>query len=146
MMRYWASLVLLVACGCSDTPTAPTPPPPSPVQLAGLWTGTFESQTYSSQAMTMELGQVGNTITGTWAMSTSVLARGNVTGVVDTTTFTGTVTFNLPTPNAPICTASFTGASTRTTIEWSSAGFATGNCGLTAPGNPLGVRFVLQRR
>jgi hypothetical protein len=30
-------------------------------------------------------------------------------------------------------------------MEWSSAGFTTGSCGLPEPGNPLNVRFLFIR-
>lgn len=135
------------ACGGGSTPTAPTPPPPPPppVNIAGSWSGTFESATYLPSAIFVDLVQVGGSVTGTWLSSGgSVRPFGNINGTVDTTTFAGTVTFNYT--NGPTCSGSFSGPSTAATLRWSSPGFLTGNCGFSSPGNPLNVTFVLQRR
>jgi hypothetical protein len=69
---------------------------------------------------------------------------GNITGTVDATSFTGTITLSIN--QTAGCSGSFSGsaATASTTLTWSSAGF-TGNCNLNA-GNPLSPRFVLQRR
>jgi len=139
--------LVLVGCGGSSGPTAPTSPPapPPPVNIAGAWSGTFETQTYTTTPIVIDLVQVGGTVTGTWASSGgTVRPYGNVNGTVDTTTFAGTITYNYS--NGPTCSGSFSGNSTLNTLNWSSPGFTTGSCGLSAPGNPLSVRFVLQRR
>lgn len=135
---------LASACGGSKAaPLAPTPPPPAAV--AGSWSGTFESATYNTVPILVDLNQIGANVTGTWT-STGGTVRpfGNVSGTVDQTSFAGTVSYNYA--NGPTCSAAFSGTANSATLNWSSPGFTTGNCGLTAPGNPLGVRFVLQRR
>jgi len=143
--RFAALVVCLATVGCggdSSTPTAPTVvAPPPPAQISGTWSGTFESN-YSPEAVAMNLTQVGTTITGTWAMTSGVRATGNVSGAVDTSQFTGIITYSLGTNT---CQASFSGSANSSNLAWSSPGF-TGACGLTSPGNPVNVRFVLQRR
>lgn len=141
-MRWLPILVLLSACGGSDNLPGPTPPPPPPAQIAGAWSGTFESN-YAPEAVFVDVTQVSATVTGTWLMTSGVRARGNISGTVDTANFTGTVTYNYE--GGPTCQASFSGTASATSLMWSSPGF-TGNCGLAAPGNPTGARFVLQRR
>lgn len=136
-------VLLVSACG-KDNPVKPTPPPPQPVNIAGSWSGTFESQTYLTEAILMDLNQIGANVTGTWAQSGGVKAFGNVNGTVSPTSFIGTISYNYA--GGSTCSASFSGPTTTTTINWTSPGFTTGDCGLASPGNPLGVRFVLQRR
>jgi hypothetical protein len=131
---------VVAGCGGDSNPVAPSPPPP--VQVQGGWSGTFESN-YSPEAIFVDLTQVGGTVTGTWVMSSGIRARGNISGAVDTAQFTGILTYAYP--NGPTCQGSFSGLSTTARLEWTSPGF-TGNCGLSAPGNPTNARFVLQRR
>ena len=141
LVFLFLSALALSACGSS--PSAPTPPPPPPpAQVAGAWSGTFESN-YSPEAVFVDLTQVSATVTGTWAMTSGVRAIGNISGTVDTSQFTGTITYNYT--DGPTCQASFSGTASATTLVWTSPGF-TGNCGLSAPGNPTNARFVLQRR
>jgi hypothetical protein len=137
------ALIVCIACGGdSPSPTAPTPPPPA--QIAGSWSGTFESSNYQALAAFMNLNQTGTTISGTWgAPSGNNAVAGNVTGTVDTSTFTGTITFSFN--QTAGCSGSFSGSVSATAITLTSPGF-TGNCGLSSPGNPLTPRFVLQRR
>lgn len=148
MKRFGIAALLLLA-GCGSTPTAPTPPPapaPVPAAIAGGWSGTFETITYSTTPIVVDLNQIGATVTGTWASTGGGAVRpfGNINGTVDPTSFIGTITYNFT--GGPTCTASFSGTASATTLNWSSPGFTTGSCGLAAPGNPLNVRFVLQRR
>ena len=136
MPRCLIVLALLGVVSCGGSPTAPRP-----AQIAGGWSGTFESN-YSPEAMFMDLTQVTAAVTGTWLMTSGVQARGNITGTGNASQFTGTVTYNYI--NGPTCQASFSGDVSDTSIAWTSPGF-TGNCGLIG-GNPTSVRFVLQRR
>lgn len=135
--------ILTSACGGggNSTPTAPSPPPP--VQIAGTWTGTFESSNYQPLAAAVTLSQTGTTVTGTWsAPSGNSGIAGNINGTVDSSTFTGTISFSIN--QTAGCSGSFSGSSTTGSLRWSSAGF-TGNCNLSG-GNPLSPTFVLQRR
>lgn len=136
---------LIVGCGGSKTPTAPTPPPPPPpAAVAGAWSGTFEATNYATVSILVDLTQVSASVTGTWVKSSpGTRESGNISGTVDQSSFTGTLTYTFGT--APTCMGSFSGTASTSTLNWSSPGF-TGNCGLAAPGNPVGVRFVLQRR
>lgn len=148
MVRYAAVLSLvfvgLVSGSCGGSPAAPTPPPPPPAQVAGNWSGTLESSNYQPLAVFMTLSQTSTTVTGTWAaQSGSSGIAGNVSGTVDTSSFTGTLTFSIN--QTAGCSGSFSGGAGASTMTWSSAGY-TGNCGLAPPGNPLSPRFVLQRR
>lgn len=147
-MKLATGLMLVaIAAGCgggSSSPTAPTPPPPPPpVQVAGQWSGTMETSNYIALPVFVTLSQSGATVTGTWASQTgSAAIAGNISGTVDQSTFTGTITYSIN--QTAGCSGSFSGSSTTATLNWSSAGF-TGNCNL-AGGNPLSPRFVLQRR
>ena len=139
--------VCLTGCGGgSSSPTAPSPPPPPPpANVAGQWSGTLESTNYVPLAVFVTLNQTSTTVSGTWAASTgSSGIAGNITGTVDTSSFTGTMTLSLN--QSAGCSGSFSGpaATASSTLTWSSAGF-TGNCNLNA-GNPISPRFVLQRR
>src|SRR5689334_15487736 len=125
-------IILSSGCGGNDAPTAPTPPP-QPAQVAGVWSGTFESSNYAALAAFMNLNQTGTTVTGTWgAPSGNNGVAGNVTGTVDTSTFTGNITFSFN--QTAGCSGSFSGSVSASSITLSSPGF-TGNCGLSAPGN-----------
>lgn len=134
------------ACGGggNSTPTAPSLPAPPPVaQISGSWSGTFESSNYATTSILVTINQTSATISGTWAGSGTTREAGTISGTVDNSSFSGTVTYSFN--QGPTCQGSFSGTASTTTLNWSSAGF-TGNCGLSSPGNPLGVRFVLQRR
>lgn len=135
------------ACGGGlQAPTAPTvivAQPPPVTQISGNWSGTFESSNYATSSVLVTINQTSATISGTWAGSGTVREAGTISGTVDSTSFTGTITYSFN--QGPTCQGSFSGSALTTTLNWSSAGF-TGNCGLASPGNPLGVRFVLQRR
>src|SRR5262245_41161050 len=136
------AMVALTAAACGDSnPTAPTPPPPAVV--SGTWSGTFEfGAPLQQRAITMELTQAGGNVNGTWAVQTSGW-NGAVTGTVDSTTFSGSLTFNARSVTGAACTGqgSFSGAAGGTTLSWSSPGI-TGNC----TGMPTSIRIVLQRR
>jgi hypothetical protein len=131
-----------IACGGSSSPAAPTPPPPA--QISGNWSGTLETTNYQPLAVFVTMNQTSTTVDGTWgAQSGTNGLAGNITGTVDSSSFTGTITFSINQTTA--CSGSFNGgASSLSTMTWSSAGF-TGNCALNN-GNPLSPRFVLQRR
>jgi hypothetical protein len=136
-----AVAVGLSACGGGNkSPVAPTPPPPA--SIAGGWSGTFESN-YRPEAVFMDVTQAGGNVTGTWAMTTGVLASGTLSGSVTSSDFTGLITYSFP--RGPVCQGSFSGAAGGNALSWQSPGL-TGNCGLSAPGNPTNVRFVMQRR
>ena len=158
--RVVALLLAISAVSCEgdrrSIPTAPTPP--TPVQIAGTWGGTLATSNYAAtdgtdalvltiiSPVTMSLNQSGSTITGTWAsnsISGGVTEAGTVSGTADSATFTGTITYIFG--DRPTCQGTFSGSSTVSTLDWSSRGL-TGNCWLAPPGNPLTMRFVLQRR
>jgi hypothetical protein len=146
MRKYLLSAcIVLAACG-GNTTTAPTPlPPPQPAQLLGSWSGTLESGNYVPLAVFVTLNQTSTTVTGTWTAQTGTSGlAGNISGTVDASSFTGTITMSIN-QNAG-CTGSFSGGATTSasTINWTSVGF-TGNCNLVS-GNPASPRFVLQRR
>jgi hypothetical protein len=144
MKQRWAILACVLTCACGgSSPAAPTPAP-QPAQIGGNFSGTFETSNYQSLAVFVTLNQTSSTISGTWAaQSGSNGLAGNITGTVDPTSFTGTVTLSINQSSA--CSGSFSGNATSTgNMTWSSAGF-TGNCNLNN-GNPLSPRFVIQRR
>lgn len=140
-------LLLVIALCCSacgsDTPTTASQVPQY-AQISGSWSGTFESTTYSTVPIAVSLNQIAGAISGTWTSTGgTVIAFGNVNGTVDAGSFVGTISYNYQ--GGPTCSGSFSGTA-NASLNWTSPGFTTGNCGLSAPGNPLGVRLVLQRR
>lgn len=149
-MRHRFALVIvgLVLAGCSGS-KAPTTPSP-PVEIAGSWSGylqfTFRSSASSQSTnlllapVTMSLTQMSASVDGTWTESFGLQASGTITGTVDSTTFTGTITYAQP--NGPTCSGSFSGSAKSSVLNWSGPGFK-GTCGLMA--NLESVRFNLQR-
>lgn len=145
-MRRWAMVSLMIicaACGGDKAPTAPSPPPIA--QVSGTWTGTFEYLTSQSAAVTVGLAQTAGTVSGNFAI-VSMGATGSITGTIDASSFTGTVSITLPSTTGGLCNGS--GAlngpanSGSSTLRWTGPGFLTTNC----TGMPLGIAFVLQRR
>ena len=132
-----------VSCGGKSTPTAPSPPPIA--QLAGTWSGTFESNwpSFTQFGATMQLSQTSSTVTGTWA-SQDCSCQGNVAATVDASSMTGTVTISTPARGGGICqgTASISGSVSASQINVSAPGFGQTSC----TGMPTNIRFVLQRR
>lgn len=145
-MRKWLLLgFVLSLTACGSTPAAPTPPP-APANVAGNWTGNLASSNWPTQATNMVLAQTGTSVSGTWSTPAGGADwNGQVTGTVDPTSFTGTVT--LSAPNAlgvgPRCTgtASLSGPAGGSTIRWTGAGF-TGSC----TGEPIALIFNFQRQ
>src|SRR5258705_5902963 len=139
-------LLFVVACGGS-TPTAPSAPPapPPPAQIAGNFSGTWESSNFTPRAVLFNINQTGTTISGTWVTSPDGW-NGTITGTVDSSSFTGTVTYNARSTTGAACTGqgSFSGtvpSATNTTMRWTSPAI-TGNC----TGMPLSNVLALQRR
>ena len=139
----WLALtIFVVGCGGGSNPVAPSPP--LPVQIGGSWSGTLESFTYATMSVVATINQAGSTISGTWwTTDAGVPLAGAMNGTVDRGTFTGTITLSVN--QRPSCQGAFSGSATLTSFNWSSPGF-TGDCGFSAPGNPIGPRFVMQRR
>jgi hypothetical protein len=131
-----AALVLTGACGGSS-PTAPTSP-----QIAGNWSGTFESDNWPVRSFVMTLSQANSRIDGAWASDpwTETLS-----GSVDTRTFSGQMTMNAPGTTATcVGTASLAGAvgsGSVATLRWTSVGVS-GNC----TGMPINIVINVQRR
>lgn len=130
-------LVLSFVPACSGNDDGP-----SGAQIAGSWSGTFESN-YTPEAIFVDVTQVSEHVTGTWAMQSGIRAAGTISGDVSKTNFTGIITYSFT--GGPVCQASFSGGANSSSMTWTSPGF-TGSCGLSSPGNPTNVRFVLQRR
>ena len=133
--------VVCVSCGGGSNPTAPSPPPPPPIaQISGAWIGTLTCTGCNTQAVRMTLSQTAGTVTGTW-VNEQLGWAGNVSGTVDATSFTGTLTLN----RATICTGtsgSFSGTASSSALRWSSAGFTGGNC----PSPPSAVGLNLSKQ
>jgi len=138
-----AVLVSLCVVGCSrdkPTPTAPSPPPPA--NIAGSWTGTFESNNWAQQAITLSLTQAGSGVNGTWAVEVQSWT-GTISGTTDPSTFSGSFTINARSVTGGACTgtASFSGSAGASTMTWTSPGFSS-----TCTGMPAGIRVAMQRR
>lgn len=131
-----ALLVGLSSCGGGSNPLAPS----NFVQIAGNWSGTSESKEYVPDAVYFSLTQTGASVTGTWYSS---VEAGSISGTVDKNYFNGTITYSYL--QHAQCQGSFYGSTSSTNLTWSSLGY-TGNCGLSFPGNPTNVKFILQKR
>src|SRR3989442_10318597 len=96
-LRGVFGILLLVltatACGGDKNPIAPTPPQPPPAAISGNWSGTWESSNYSPRAVLINVTQTTASVSGTWATSPDGW-NGTLTGTVDASSFTGTLTFN----------------------------------------------------
>lgn len=136
-----SALVFVSACGGNkNDPTSPT----NFAQVGGGWSGTFESN-YQPEAIFMDVTQAGSSVSGTWsAPSSLVRANGTIAGTVTQFAFTGIITYSYSSSRT-VCQGSFSGIAGGVTMTWTSPGF-TGNCDLLPPGNPINVRFILQRR
>ena len=145
LVAVFLASIIAISCG-GGNPTAPSPPPPPPpANIAGTWSGTLESSNYVPLAVFVTISQTSATVSGTWGAQTGTSGiAGNITGTVDPSSFTGTMTLSIN--QSAGCSGSFNGAvaTASSTMTWTSAGF-TGNCNLNN-GNPLSPRFVLQRR
>lgn len=132
---------VLLASACGDSPTAPSspPPPPQPAQMAGNWSGTFESQNYTPEVFAMNIVQTGADVRGTYELP-NPRASGIIQGTATSATITGTLTFNIG--NACAAAGTFSGSASSTVIRWESVGL-TGPCSIALP-----VRIVInaQRR
>jgi hypothetical protein len=149
----WIPVLLLglASFGCGDNKSPAAPTPPRPANVVGDWSGTFEyqqgSRTGLSQAVVVTLAQTNTTVSGNFAI-VGLLATGSITGIVDSTSFTGTVQITMPSSGGGLCNGSgaLTGPAPATslvqTIRWTGPGFLTADC----TNMPLGVVFALQRR
>jgi hypothetical protein len=131
------SLLVLTACGGSASQVAPTPAPPPVARIVGTWLGTLTASAGPAQAIRMVLNQTAGTVTGTW-VNEALGWTGNISGTVDASSFTGTLTLNRGT-SCTGASGSFSGSVSATALRWSSAGFTGGTC----TGLPTGVQISM---
>jgi len=95
----------------------------SPANIAGTWSGPYNSSIFGAKSMKLNLLQNGGSITGTYSSSTGAL--GTVSGSVSGNT--GTFTIQVTTPG---CSGGFNGTgiiNSATTMSFSYSGSST--CG-----------------
>jgi hypothetical protein len=96
-------VVAFMTLGCGDGGGDSSPPPAPPaVDVTGTWSGPYNSSVFGSRSMTMNLQQIGGSVTGTYSSSTGAL--GTVSGSVSDNTMSGTITVT-----TPGCSGSFNG-------------------------------------
>jgi len=126
-----SELVLAAASfGCS-APATPSPAvPPGPVaNIAGRWSGTFESGNFSTRTITMTIVQGGNCVDGAWASASGW--TGAISGFAGADSFSGQISFEAITESGERCAGvgDTSGTVGTDTLRWTSAGFtAVGPC------------------
>jgi hypothetical protein len=144
-------LLLLIATlpACRDarpaSPIAPAqaPPVPAPVPAptGSSWTGTFSSSNwaFSPFGISTRLAVYGTDVVGGWNDLPWWDFGGSITGTLDGTSFSGTVTING-------CKAEFSGTLTDVRADWTSPGLS-GECAPLYPGlpHPAEMRIQLSR-
>jgi hypothetical protein len=147
MRNLLVLITVLTAAACSTGATAPSGEgdgPGSSLNIAGSWTGSFSSSNLITEPITMQLTQSSATITGTWDGS-EVAWEGQVTGTLNSGSFSGQLTFRGTALNGAICTgtASVSGSASATQLSWTSGpGVVGGAC--PAP-LPTGIAIELHR-
>ncbi|MEO8682932.1 MAG: hypothetical protein ABI665_28050 [Vicinamibacterales bacterium] len=138
----WRTLTLLslsFVVGCDELPARP-----SPAQLSGDWSGTFESSSTQTHAVTTTVTQAGSDFNGRWVTDPAAW-EGTYSGTVDRNDrISGTITINMPQLVGRCdATAAFGGAVSQndSTMDWNLSNF-TGNC--SDP--PQNGRITVQRR
>jgi hypothetical protein len=131
------ALVLGAASGCSASPATPSPAPlPGPVvNIAGNWSGTFESENFSTRTITMTVVQGGNCVDGVWTSGASDWT-GAISGFAGADSFSGQISFEAVTESGDRCTGvgNTSGQVGSDTLRWTSTGFtAVGQCTGTLP-------------
>jgi hypothetical protein len=143
MRRTSILFALFLVSACSGSSTSPSSVG-SLTDVAGAWTGTFASSNNLTYPIGVDITQTGSKISGTW-QGTSVAWSGQVTGSLDSSSFSGQLTFTGRAADDTVCTgtAALTGSVSAKSMSWSSStGVQGGNC--PAP-LPVGVQIELQR-
>ena len=117
------------ACGGSDAPAAPAP---VFANVAGTWTGTFQSTQNDSntglpvqgaQAVSLTMTQNGSTVTGTWTTTAAATPRsGSIAGTTTAAAFSGTFSYNSTSVNGTPCTGTLavSGPAGGVALTWTS--------------------------
>jgi hypothetical protein len=115
----------------------------NPVNVAGNWTGTFESSGFAPRAITLLAFQTGACVDGAWKTEPEEWV-GAISGYADVASFTGSISFQRPGDGAGECSGvgTFSGDVGADTLRWTSTGF-TGEC---AGGLPSTVTITLRRQ
>jgi hypothetical protein len=131
------ALVLAAASfGCTSAAPSPSPAPlPSPVvKIAGTWSGTLESENFSTRTITMTVVQGGNCVDGVWTSGASDWT-GAISGFAGADSFSGQISFEAVTESGRCTGVGDTSGQVGTdTLRWTSTGFtAVGQCSGTLP-------------
>jgi hypothetical protein len=142
MFKGGCAILLVISASACSSPSAP-----SFANVAGTWSGTFQSTLATSGssvvAFVMNLTQAGSSVSGTWALSGGIVATGTVSGTTTSNRFSGTFTYNAPAINASACTGTLAvaGNAGGNTVNWTSPGVM-GNCNNL----PTSITIVAQLR
>jgi len=143
-----AALVFQAGCGsssASSTPTGPAPGPGGFANVAGTWTGTFQSSRLAARTITLTAVQGGNCVDGAW-LSTPAEWSGAISGFADATSFSGQISFER-TESGGRCVAigDVSGEVGADTLQWTSSGLTlTGGKNCTDP--PQALVITLRRQ
>ena len=137
-MRHLAIVIaVLGAAACSDSsPTMPTPP----TNIAGNWSGTFETSNQGTHPFTMSVAQADQAVNGSW--STDNGWEGNFSGTISQSSISGTMDVTIPTLTGTCAgQATLGGTVFASTVNWTLGPFS-GTCG----SYPENVRVNAQKR
>jgi hypothetical protein len=148
MRRFVSWLVVVAAasaCGSSPAPTTPSGNGTGPVvNLAGVWTGTFESSNFPTKSVTLTVVQGGNCVDGAWKSSSGDWT-GAISGYAAADSFSGQISFERSADAGGKCTAAgmISGPAGETSLRWTSSGMdPVGSC---AGDIPKGITLTLSR-
>lgn len=144
MVRIVAAGLLLcgiAVSGCSSaapTPSQPTfvaPPGPPPFNIAGNWSGTFQSNNLPTRTITMTIVQTVSCVDGAWKDAAGQWS-GAISGSATADSFSGQISFERTTDGGGACEAvgSIQGPIGSDGIHWTVGPFtATGSCAGALP-------------
>jgi hypothetical protein len=115
------------------------------VNIAGTWSGTFESANFSVHRVTMTVYQAYNCVDGVWTTSTSDWT-GAISGYAGADSFSGQISFERLAEGGGKCTAvgDITGQADSGALRWTSNNFKPiGSCSGDVPQS---VVLTLQRQ
>jgi hypothetical protein len=149
-LRAIVVLCALATSGCSSASAAPAPPVftapsgPTPFNIAGNWSGTFQSNNLPARPITMTIVQTSSCVDGAWKDAAGQWT-GAISGSATDVSFSGQISFERTADAGGACmaTATVSGSIGRDGIHWTAGTFTrTAACSGDLPQSP--VILVLQ--
>lgn len=138
MRMFVAALMLcgIAVIGCSSAAQAPTQPTftapagPAPFNIAGNWSGSFQSSNFPTRTITMTIVQTSSCVDGAWTDGTSQWT-GAISGNATVNSFSGQISFERTADGGGACmaVANIQGPIGTGGIQWTAGAFtATAAC------------------